>query len=70
MTMTLYEEENSIKGILEYNTDLFYEETVVNFIDNYKKLIEGLIENDEAKISNISLDEDIDESIDEEDYTF
>ena len=68
--MTLYEEENSIKGILEYNTDLFYEETVVNFIDNYKKLIEGLIENDEAKISNISLDEDIDESIDEEDYTF
>ena len=68
--MTLYEEENSIKGILEYNTDLFYEETIVNFIDNYKKLIKGLIENDEAKISNISLDEDIDESIDEEDYTF
>lgn len=70
MTMTLYEEENFIKGILEYNTDLFYEETVLNFIDNYKKLIEGLIQNDETGISNIPLKVETDGEIIEEDYTF
>ena len=75
MTMMLYENENSISGIVEYNTDLFNQSTINKFIDTYKFMIKYILNNDEITVNNILLGEQdetdyIDNRDKIEDYSF
>ncbi len=55
LSLTLSEVGNSISAIFEYNTDLFYEETIKRFIRHYKILLTLLVKNVKQKISKIEL---------------
>lgn len=75
MTMMLYESENGISGMVEYNTDLFHKSTINKFIDIYKFMIKYSLNNDELAINNIPLGEGnynkyFDNRNKEEDYNF
>ncbi|AGF54208.1 3-oxoacyl-(acyl-carrier-protein) synthase/acyl carrier protein [Clostridium saccharoperbutylacetonicum] len=60
MTMMLYENKNTISGMLEYNTDLFNQSTINKFINTYKFMIKYILNNDEVTLDNILLSEEID----------
>lgn len=54
MLLSLSPNGSSYDGILEYCTEIFTEETMVNFINNFKILIEKILENYKEKISEIN----------------
>ncbi len=43
ITLSLEETENGITGLLGYNTDLFYEETIDDFIKRFKVLLKNVL---------------------------
>ncbi len=55
------QEEGSYRGFLEFNTDLFKEETMLRLIGHLQKIVEYIAENPQEKIADIPLllDEEI-----------
>ncbi|MEO5804822.1 MAG: condensation domain-containing protein, partial [Verrucomicrobiota bacterium] len=55
LIFTLAENEHGLSGNLEYNTDLFEGETIERMLRQYGRLLEGIVENPEQKISRLNL---------------
>ena len=55
--LTLYIEDNKeeLIGFLEYNSDLFTEETITRMLANFQTLLTGIIANPNTKISHLPL---------------
>ncbi len=55
LTMFLSRENDIIYGAIEYNTDLFKEETIQRWIQQYQRLLQSIVENPQCPIRDISL---------------
>jgi amino acid adenylation domain-containing protein/non-ribosomal peptide synthase protein (TIGR01720 family) len=55
MTLSLEETEQGLKGLLEYNTDLFDAATIGRFIRHYRTLLESIINGPTKRLSELSL---------------
>lgn len=55
MTISLEEKQRGIEGYLEYSTELFEEQTIQRMIGHYKMLIEGVLDNEQARIDDLPL---------------
>lgn len=55
LLLALKETEEGIVGDLEYNTDLFAEDTVVYLLDRFKNLLKEIIDNPKCKVSDFTL---------------
>ncbi len=53
--LSLVEEAGSIRGALEYNTDLFEHETVTRMIGHYFRLLEAVCDHPESRLSKLPL---------------
>lgn len=72
MSMTIFEDGDEIRGLLEYNTDLYYEETIKEFIDTYKYYIKLCIEEKNSLLSNLKFNKisTVEFGENEEDYSW
>ena len=55
LTLTMAERENRITGLLNYNTDLFNETTMVRFADHFLKVVEACVANPGQAVDEIPL---------------
>ena len=55
LSLNLIEAENTITGNLPYNTDLFDEATIQRMRTHYQQLLESIVENPDAQISQLTL---------------
>jgi amino acid adenylation domain-containing protein len=55
LALTLRETEDELVGVIEYNTDLFKETTIVRLSENFKVLLEGIVENPQQVIYQLPL---------------
>ncbi|MEA2175560.1 MAG: hypothetical protein QOD00_3152, partial [Blastocatellia bacterium] len=55
MTLSLEETEQGLKGLLEYNTDLFDATTISRFISHYQTLLQSVVNGPTARLSELSL---------------
>lgn len=55
LILTCYEENDHINGCIDYSTELFKEETIERMISHYIQILSYVAENQECKISEISL---------------
>lgn len=53
--LTIVEQEDGINIIAEYNTDLFFEDTVTRMLDQYVMILDAMLDNDQLAIENIDL---------------
>ncbi|MEM6401890.1 MAG: amino acid adenylation domain-containing protein, partial [Cyanobacteria bacterium P01_D01_bin.116] len=53
LTLSMEEKEEKIIGDLEYNIDLFEPETIAQIIDNFSKIVETIVINQQQTISEI-----------------
>ena len=60
ITLSIREFEGEYRGLLEYNTDLFNEDTIKRMVKHFKTVLKKAIENPEAKIASLPM-LDIDE---------
>ncbi|MCL6589239.1 MAG: amino acid adenylation domain-containing protein [Firmicutes bacterium] len=55
LSMTLWEEDEGLKGTLEYNTDLFEAATIERMIGHYRMLLEAAVADPRQKITQAPL---------------
>jgi len=55
LDLEIMETSLSVKGILKYNTDLFYESTIERMAANFQNLLSAIVENPSKKVSELSL---------------
>ena len=55
LTLTMFEEENFLGGVLDYNTDIFDEATVTRLLAHFEMLLEGVVADADQPISAIPL---------------
>ncbi len=55
LTLNMEESREGFNGWLEFNTDLFYEDTISRMISHFQKLIEESVKNPEVKIDEIEI---------------
>ncbi len=55
LTLSIEESEQGLTGLLGYNTDLFNEDTVDEFIKRFKIFLNNVIENHSAALSKVEL---------------
>jgi amino acid adenylation domain-containing protein len=55
MTMELSEESGVLHGDLEYSTDLFEEETIVQMVEHFKQLITNITDNPQLPIGQLTI---------------
>ncbi|MEL4897611.1 amino acid adenylation domain-containing protein [Crocosphaera sp. Alani8] len=55
LSLDMYETSSGLRGIFEYNTDLFRETTIKRLIEHFKILLESITNNYDQKISQLSL---------------
>jgi amino acid adenylation domain-containing protein len=55
LTLSLNEHEGSLRIIVEYNTDLFEEETIRRMLGQYQTLLEGIVANPDRRLSELPL---------------
>ena len=55
LSLFMWEATDGIKGVLEYNTDLFKKETIIRMIGHFQILLESIVTNPDQLISRISL---------------
>jgi amino acid adenylation domain-containing protein len=53
LAFNLYETPDGLEGGIEYSTDLFDSATITRLINNYRTLLEGVIDNPEQRISDL-----------------
>ncbi|MGD9851499.1 MAG: amino acid adenylation domain-containing protein [Nitrospirales bacterium] len=55
LNCTLQEQSGSLRGTLEFNSDLFFPHTIQRLIRHYQQLLEGLVANPNQPVHTISL---------------
>ena len=55
LTLSIVDKEEGLDGSLEYNSDLFEEETIERMLGHYQILLEGVVANRERPISRLPL---------------
>jgi amino acid adenylation domain-containing protein len=55
LSLTLWEEEGTMKGTFEYNTDLFEPHTIKRMIGHFRALLNGIIANVDQQISQLPM---------------
>ncbi|MGB8509117.1 MAG: amino acid adenylation domain-containing protein, partial [Pyrinomonadaceae bacterium] len=55
MTLGMSESGGLINGAVEYNTDLFEEETIVRFLEHFESLLEGIVAGPEMPLAQLPL---------------
>ena len=55
LSLDMYETDSGLRGVFEYNTDLFRESTIKRLIANFKILLDSIINNSEQHISKLNL---------------
>ncbi|GEM_PF-1247716 len=55
ITLSIEESPDGFTGLLGYNTDLFFEETIDDFIKRYKIILKNAVENPTVPISELKL---------------
>ncbi len=53
--LSMSESEEGLTGCLEYNTDIFEDATITQFINNFQTLLENIVVNPEQQLSELSL---------------
>ncbi|MGF1980312.1 MAG: amino acid adenylation domain-containing protein [Nostoc sp. CmiSLP01] len=46
---------SELRGLLEYNTDLFDAETITRIVEHFRTLLEGIVANPQAKLSDLPI---------------
>ena len=55
LTVMLSEDATGIAGLFEYNTDLFEASTIERMVGHFEQLLESIVANPEARISELQL---------------
>ncbi|MDZ8067339.1 MAG: amino acid adenylation domain-containing protein [Nostoc sp. DedQUE08] len=55
LTLHLVDAQPELRGFLEYNTDLFDAETVIRIVEHFRNLLEGIVANPQARLSDLPL---------------
>ena len=55
LTFNLFESETGIKGIIEYNTELFEDVTINRLVNQFQVLLENITNNPDQRISSIPI---------------
>ncbi|MDZ8136607.1 MAG: amino acid adenylation domain-containing protein [Nostoc sp. DedQUE04] len=55
LTLYLVDAQPKLRGCLEYNTDLFDAETITRIVEHFCTLLEGIVANPQAKLSDLPL---------------
>jgi len=55
LSVLLEETEHGLKGIYEYNTDLFDASTIERFVRHYRNLLEAVVRNPETRLADLPL---------------
>ncbi|HLL70296.1 MAG TPA: amino acid adenylation domain-containing protein [Pyrinomonadaceae bacterium] len=55
LSVLLEETAHGLKGLFEYNTDLFDASTIERFIGHYQNLLEAVVRNPEARLADLPL---------------
>lgn len=55
MTFIILEAQEHITGLVEYNVDLFTENTIQRFLQQYQTLLEGIVHTPDARLSALPL---------------
>jgi non-ribosomal peptide synthetase component F len=55
LTVTAAEVGKTLMGSFEYNTDIFEATTIERMMDQYRRLLEAVVENPEQRLSDIHL---------------
>ncbi|NMG06761.1 non-ribosomal peptide synthetase [Brasilonema sp. UFV-L1] len=53
LTLQVVDGESELRGSLEYNTDLFNAETITRMVEHFYTLLEGIVTNPQARLSNL-----------------
>src|SRR5204862_1623630 len=53
--VSLEEDENGLRGVVEYSTDLFRQTTVQRLIGHFESLLDGIVNRPEQRISDLPL---------------
>jgi amino acid adenylation domain-containing protein len=59
LTLSLTDAGGDLVGFVEYSRDLFEDETVERLMSHYRNLLEGIVEEDERPVSELSLLSDL-----------
>ena len=55
LTLTMWESEGELAGLMEYNSSLFEPETIENLIEHYRKLLDSALTNSEQPIGDLRM---------------
>ncbi|MEH2178703.1 amino acid adenylation domain-containing protein [Nostoc sp.] len=55
LTLHIVNAEPELRGLLEYNTDLFDAETITRIVEHFRTLLEGIVANPQARLSDLPL---------------
>jgi len=55
LTLSIEEAEDGLKAYLEYDTDLFAEQTIIRLLTHFEILLSGIVENPRRRISDLPL---------------
>jgi amino acid adenylation domain-containing protein len=55
LSMTVWEEDDILKGTLEYSTDLFYSKTIDRMLGHFVTLIKGITENPDQQLCRLPI---------------
>src|SRR3990172_6881802 len=55
LTLSIVEGAEGLRGILEYNSDLFNTDTITRMLGHFQTLLEGIVANPEQRISDLPL---------------
>ncbi|WP_248490556.1 condensation domain-containing protein, partial [Staphylococcus aureus] len=55
MSVQIFELEDTLSIKLEYNTDLFFDDTIERFLAHYETILASVIHNQKAKIGELSI---------------
>ncbi|MCC5666148.1 amino acid adenylation domain-containing protein [Nostoc sp. CHAB 5784] len=55
LTLHIVDAEPELRGLLEYNTDLFDAETITRIVENFRTLLEGIVANPQARLSDLPI---------------
>ncbi|MEO1375494.1 MAG: condensation domain-containing protein, partial [Cyanobacteria bacterium J06635_10] len=55
LRLNLQDTETGISGQVEYSSDLFDEKTIVRFVEHFRVLLEGIVENPDSQIGYLPL---------------
>lgn len=55
LSLTMWEQDETLRGTFEYNTDLFDDATITRMIGHFKRLLESVCEDDDREISRLPM---------------